>query len=89
MLAAFNARVVSAAVNNLRILQRGSDENTNGLSRQLMPKDADLSMASQEYLNNVADLMNARPRQTLGWKTPNQALEEEIAQFNSRVALAS
>ncbi|MBZ3929888.1 transposase [Xanthomonas citri pv. thirumalacharii] len=69
--------------------QRGSNENTNGLLRQFMPKGADLSKASQEYLNNVADLMNARPRQTLGWKTPNQALEEEIAQFNSRVALAS
>lgn len=54
-----------------------------------MPKGADLSLASQEYLNNVADLMNVRPRQTLGWKTANQALEEEIAQFNSRVALAS
>ncbi|AAW73526.1 transposase [Xanthomonas oryzae pv. oryzae PXO86] len=54
-----------------------------------MPKGVDLSKASQEYLNNVADLMNARPRQTLGWKTSNQALEEEIAQFNSRVALAS
>nr|WP_242628749.1 IS30 family transposase [Xanthomonas oryzae] len=69
--------------------QRGSNENTNGLLRQFMPKGADLSKASQAYLNNVADLMNARPRQTLGWKTPNQALEEEIAQFNSRVALAS
>lgn len=69
--------------------QRGSNENTNGLLRQFMPKGADLSKASQEYLNNVADLMNARPRQTLGWKTPNQALEEEFAQFNSRVALAS
>lgn len=69
--------------------QRGSNENTNGLLRQFMPKGADLSKASQEYLNNVADLMNARPRQTLGWKTPNQALEEEIAQFNSCVALAS
>ena len=68
---------------------RGSNENTNGLLRQFMPKGADLSKASQEYLNNVADLMNARPRQTLGWKTPNQALEEEFAQFNSRVALAS
>ncbi|WP_143703267.1 IS30 family transposase, partial [Xanthomonas oryzae] len=66
-----------------------SNENTNGLLRQFMPKGVDLSKASQEYLNNVADLMNARPRQTLGWKTSNQALEEEIAQFNSRVALAS
>lgn len=61
----------------------------NGLLRQFMPKGADLPKASQEYLNNVADLMNARPRQTLGWKTPNQALEEEITQFNSRVALDS
>jgi hypothetical protein len=68
--------------------QRGSNENTNGL-RQFMPKGADLSKASQEYLNNVADLMNARPWQTLGWKAPNEALEVEIAQFNSRVALAS
>lgn len=69
--------------------QRGSNENTNGLLRQFMPKGADLSKASQEYLNNVADLMNARPRQTLGWKTPNQALEEEFAKFSSSVALAS
>jgi len=69
--------------------QRGSNENTNGLLRQFIPKGADLSKASQEYLNNVADLMNARPRQTLGWKTPNQALEEEFAKFNSSVALAS
>ncbi len=69
--------------------QRGSNENTNGLLRQFMPKGADLSTASQEYLNNVADLMNARPRKTLGWKTPNQALEEEFAKFNSSVALAS
>ncbi|KGR54536.1 transposase [Xanthomonas vasicola] len=69
--------------------QRGSNENSNGLLRQFMPKGADLSKVSQESLDNVADLMNARPRQTLGWKTPNQALEEEIAQFNSHVALAS
>jgi len=69
--------------------QGGSNENTNGLLRQFMPKGADLSKASQEYLNNVADLMNARPRRTHGWKTPHQALEEEIAKFNSRVALAS
>lgn len=69
--------------------QRGSNENTNGLLRQFMPKGADLSKASQECLNNVADLMNPRARQALGWKTPNQALEEELAQFNSRVALAS
>lgn len=69
--------------------QRGSNEDTNGLLRQFMPKGADLSKASQEYLNNVADLMNSRPRQTLGWKTPNQALAEQFAKFNSSFALAS
>jgi len=69
--------------------QRGSNVNPNGLLRQFMTKGADLSKASQEYLNNVAELMNARPRKMLGWKTPNQALVEELAQFNSRVALAS
>jgi len=54
-----------------------------------MPKGADLSKASQEHLSNIADVMNARPQQTLGWKTPSQGLEEEFAKFNSRVALAS
>jgi len=40
-------------------------------------------------LMNVADLMNTLLRQTPCWKTPNQALEEEIAKFNARVALAT
>ncbi len=69
--------------------QRGSDENINEILRQFMPKGADISKASQEYLNNVADLMNTRPRQKSVWKTLNQTQEEEIAQFNLRVALAS
>ncbi len=41
-----------------------------------MPKGANLYEASQEYLNNVADLMNARSRWTLDWQTQNQALEK-------------
>jgi IS30 family transposase len=67
--------------------QRGSNENTNGLLRQFMPKGADLSDTSQTWLNDVAKLMNNRPRKTLGWKTPAEAMADEIAAFNSTVAL--
>jgi len=67
--------------------QRGSNENTSGLLRQFMPKRTDLGNVSQTWLNDVAALMNNRPRKTLGWRTPAEAMAEEIATVKSTIAL--
>jgi transposase, IS30 family len=58
--------------------QRGSNENTNGLLRQYFPKKTNLAVHSREHLDAVAAQLNARPRKTLGWKTPAQALDEVL-----------
>ena len=59
--------------------QRGTNENTNGLLRQYFRKGTDLSVHSPERLIEVADELNERPRKTLGWLTPAEALAKLLS----------
>jgi len=58
--------------------QRGTNENTNGLLRQYFPKWTDLSRYSAKDLAAVATTLNGRPRKTLGWRTPAEALDQYL-----------
>ena len=58
--------------------QRGTNENTNGLLRQYFPKGTDLSRWGDRELQAVANTLNTRPRKTLGWRTPAEALNQYL-----------
>ena len=64
--------------------QRGTNENTNGLLRQYFPKGTDLSRWSAEELQAVAVALNDRPRKKLGWRTPIEALHQQLESLQAQ-----
>ena len=69
--------------------QRGTNENTNGLLRQYFAKGTDISIFPADYLDYVAAKLNNRPRETLRWKTPAEALDELLSNPFEPPAVAS
>lgn len=64
--------------------QRATNENTNGLLRQYFPKGTDLSAHRSEEIAAVAAALNARPRKSLNWKTPAEALDALLQAANKQ-----
>lgn len=62
--------------------ERGTNENTNGLIRDFLPKKTDFTLVPDEKIQEVENLLNTRPRKRLGWATPLEAFAKELNQFN-------
>ena len=69
--------------------QRGTNENTNGLLRQYFPKGTDLSFYGPGLLEQVAIEMNNRPRKTLNWRTPAEALDKLLSEHDNQPGVAT
>jgi hypothetical protein len=64
--------------------QHGTNEHTNGLLRQYLPRSLDLSTLSEEQLDAIADELSGRPRETLGWRTPSERFAELVVALTKR-----
>ena len=71
--------VISQPSGRPRLLSCATNENTNGLLRQYFPKGVSLATVTQDELDAVADELNGRPRQTLGFATPTQVYNKAVA----------
>ena len=69
--------------------QRGTNENTNGLLRQYFPKGTNLSVHTAEHLAYVAGQLNGRPRQTLGFRTPTEAIRALLSESPQSPGIAT